>query len=299
MLLVVAGSNPFGSQIFVHIPGIEIKHSLASPRSIPKTVTMSNKDSELLGCLLTRKGGYVKRAIQRIEAAFQVKPITRPSSAPPPPPPTTPQQYTAKATTTTTTSTAVKLRIERLEHKIHGQSETKSGDKSTLLLTPIVRSNHQFSPRYAFSPKRNYHKLSPGWDNDDDTTVSTVSISSMSFSSSSSTGRRPVDIGFVGRTYYLKEKNLSTKLFRSPSSSDDIQNFGHISILDSSYDGLVIPSSPHDYPSDEDSEQRGSSFSNYYCIFSVILLSVKGAVDPAAICTVYLLLEIFRLSKKE
>src|SRR5210317_840252 len=109
----------------------------------------------------------------------------------------------------------------------------------------------------------------------------------MSFSSSSlslSTDRRPVDIGFVGRTYYLKEKTLSTKLFGSPSSSDVIQNIGHISILDdSTYD--TIPSSPHDCPStEEDSEQRGSSFSNYYCVFSVFLLSLKGAVDPAAIC---------------
>src|SRR5210317_1496916 len=122
----------------------------------------------------------------------------------------------------------------------------------------------------------------------------------MSFNSSSlslSTDRRPVDIGFVGRTYYLKEKTLSTKLFRSPSSSDDIQNIGHISILDSTDDRSAIPSSPHDYPSTEgDSGQRGSSFSNYYCVFSVFLLSLKGAVDPAAICTVYFLLEILRLS---
>jgi len=260
---------------------------------------MPNKDSELLEYLRTRKGSYVKRLTQKIEAAFQVKPIPRPpSSSPPPPPPTTPQQYTASATATT--STAVKLRIEYLERKIQGQSETKSGDRSTLLLTPVVRSSHQFSPRYAFSPKRNYHKSSPGWDNDDDTTVSTVSISSMSFSSSSliSSTDRPVDVGFVGRTYYLKEKTLSTKLFGSPSSSDEIQNIGHISILDSTYD--TIPPSPHDCPStEEDSEQRGSSFSDYYCVFSVFLLSLKGAVDPTAVCTVYLLLEIFRLSKKQ
>ena len=255
---------------------------------------MANKDSELLEYLRTRKSSYVKRAIQKIEASFQVKPITRPSSSPPPPPPTTPQQYTGTATATI--STAVKLQIEHLERKIQGQSETKSGDRSTLLLTPVVRSSHQLSPRYPFSPKWNYDKSSPAWDNDDDTTVSTVSISSMSFNSSSlslSTDRRPVDIGFVGRTYYLKEKTLSTKLFGSPSSSDDIQSIGHISILDSSYDGSAIPSSPHDYPSTEDSEQRGSSFSNYYCVFSVFLLSLKG-LDPAAICTVYLLLEIFR-----
>ncbi len=269
-----------------------------------KTSTMPNKqDTELLEYLRTRKSSHVRRAVEKLHAALECSPSASASPAAPLRTPTT-QRRTTKASTST--NTAVKRRIEQLERKIIEQSEKTGNNKSLLLLSPLppLRSHHRItvSPRYhAFSPKQLYHKS--GWDNDDDTTVttaSTVSISSMSMSSSLSVDR-PIEIRFERSC--LKERP-TTELFGSPSSSDAIRKIEHISILDPSYSGSASISSSdmQTLSTSQDSSKSSSSvkvedrkggFVQLLFVFSVFLLSAKG-VDPVAICTIYLLLEIFR-----
>ena len=259
---------------------------------------MPNKqDTEVLESLRARKSSHVRRAVQKFHDAFEATVAIGVSSSAD----NSTQRRTHKASASTNSS--VKRRIEQLERKIIEQSET-TGNKSLLLLSPLPPRSHQritVSPRFAFSPKQLYQKT--GWDNDDDTTVSTVSISSMSMSSSLSVDR-PLEIRFERSC--LKERP-TTKLFGSPSRSDAIGQIDHVSIFDFSCDGSVsissdmqtLPTSSQDCPSSKSSSsikvedpEKGSF--NYYFIFSVFLLSAKGAVDPVVICTIYLLLEICR-----
>ncbi|KAL7444042.1 hypothetical protein ACHAXM_009257 [Skeletonema potamos] len=241
---------------------------------------MPNKqDTELLEYLRTRKNTHVRRAVQKFHA------------------PTTPtQRRTTNASKST--NTAVKRRIEQLERKIIEQSEKTGNNKSLMLLSQLPPRSHQKitdSPR-AVSPKQLYQKS--GWDNDDDTTVSTVSISSMSMSSALSVDR-PMEIRF--ELSCLKERPTA-ELFGSPSS-DAIRKIEHICVLDSSCSGSPSISSDTQTLSTslafslssssiKVEDPKEGSF-NYYFLLSVFLLSAKG-VDPVAICTIYLLLEIFR-----
>lgn len=209
--------------------------------------------------------------------------------------PVTPIRRTAEASTTPTKMFAVKRRIEELEHKIQTieqSSETTTTRKDfPLSLTP--RSHHRIahSPRYAVSPKKLYH--SSGWGNDDDdTTLSTVSISSMSMSSSLTVERPFMEIRF--------ERSNSG----SPSS-DAIRKIEHISILDSSFDASVssdghMISSFQESPSETTTTtalstvEEGLGVFHFYIVLFALLLSTKG-VDPVVMLTIFLWLEIFRL----
>eukprot|EP00984_Skeletonema_dohrnii_P012599 scaffold5129_cov137-Skeletonema_dohrnii-CCMP3373.AAC.1 len=145
--------------------------------------------------------------------------------------PATPVRRTTIAYTPTTNS-AVKRHVEHLERKIIEQSETTTRNESLLSLSPRSHQRITSSPRCAFSPKQLYHKA--GWDNDDDTTVSTVSISSMSMSSLS-VDRPIMEIRFERS---ILGERPSTNMFGSPSS-DAIRKIEHISILDAAFDGAV------------------------------------------------------------
>ena len=198
---------------------------------------MPNKqDTDLLEYLRTHKSSHVRLAVQKIHASFEasssfMKSATSlPSGVPAAP--ATPIRRTTISSTPTTNS-AVKRHVEHLERKIIEQSETTTRNESLLSLSPRSHQRTNVSPRYAFSPKQLYHKA--GWDNDDDTTVSTVSISSMSMSSLS-VDRPIMEIRFERSC--LGERP-STNMFGSSPSSDAICKIEHISILDAAFDGAV------------------------------------------------------------
>ena len=261
---------------------------------------MPNKqDTDLLEYLRTHKSSHVRLAVQKIHASFEASSsfmksaTSRPSGVPAAP--TTPVRRTTVSSTPTTNS-AVKRHVEHLERKIIEQSETKTRNESLLSLSPRSHQRITVSPRYAFSPKQLYHKA--GWDNDDDTTVSTVSISSMSMGSSLSVDRPIMEIRFERSS--LGERP-STNMFGSPSS-DAICKIEHISILDAAFDGAVsyaqtlstsrgCPSETTSSTEAEEGPEKGVF--HYYFVLSVLLLSAKG-VDPFVVCTIYLWLEIFR-----
>eukprot|EP00986_Skeletonema_menzelii_P012433 scaffold6867_cov159-Skeletonema_menzelii.AAC.4 len=250
----------------------------------------SMRDAELLEYLKTHKSSHVRRAVQKIQASFEEATTSRFPALP-----VTPIRRTAKASKSTTKS-PVKRRIEELERKINEQSETTTSNDSLLSLSPRSRQQIAVSPRYAFnSPKQL-------WGNDDDTTLSTVSISSLSMSSSLTVDRPIMDISFERSS--LAERPITNNMFGS--SSDAIRNIGHITILDSSFDRWVssdarMLSFLQDCPSEttlsNEVEERESLDKGvlhyYYFVLSVLLLCSKG-VDPVAIFTVYLWLEIFR-----
>jgi len=262
---------------------------------------MPNKhDTDLLEYLRTHKSSHVRLAVQKIHASFEasssfMKSATSlPSEVPAAP--ATPTRHTTISSAPTTNS-AVKRHIEHLERKIIEQSETTTRNESLLSLSPRSHQRTNVSPRYAFSPKQLYHKA--GWDNDDDTTVSTVSISSMSMSSLS-VDRPIMEIRFERSS--LGDERPGTNMFGSPSS-DAIRKIEHISILDAAFDGVVsyahTLSTSRGCPSDtatssnevEEGPEKGVF--HYYFVLSVLLLSAKG-VDPFVVCTIYLWLEIFR-----
>eukprot|EP00577_Skeletonema_sp_RCC1716_P017671 CAMPEP_0113422814 /NCGR_PEP_ID=MMETSP0013_2-20120614/28664_1 /TAXON_ID=2843 ORGANISM="Skeletonema costatum, Strain 1716" /NCGR_SAMPLE_ID=MMETSP0013_2 /ASSEMBLY_ACC=CAM_ASM_000158 /LENGTH=256 /DNA_ID=CAMNT_0000310589 /DNA_START=179 /DNA_END=946 /DNA_ORIENTATION=+ /assembly_acc=CAM_ASM_000158 len=255
---------------------------------------MPNKqDTDLLEYLRTHKSSHVRLAVQKIHASFEasssfMKSATSlPSGVPAAP--TTPVRRTTVSSTPTTNS-AVKRHVEHLERKIIEQSETTTRNESLLSLSPRSHQRTNVSPRYAFSPKQLYHKA--GWDNDDDTTVSTVSISSMSMSSLS-VDRPIMEIRFERSS--LGERP-STNMFRSSPSSDAICKIEHISILDAAFDGAVsyaqtlstsrgCPSETTSSNEAEEGPEKGVF--HYYFVLSVLLLSAKG-VDPFVVCTIYL-----------
>ena len=270
---------------------------------------MPNKqDREVLEYLQTHKSSHVRRAVQKIHASFRAASMRTTTSQgqefPAPAAPVTPIRCNAKASTSPIKS-AVKRRIEELERKIIEHSETTSTTIDFLL--PLSPQSHQrisHSPRYAVSPKKLYHTL--GWGNDDDdTTVSTVSISSMSMSSSLTVDRPFMEIRFERSN--LTER-VSPNMLGSPSS-DAIRKIEHISIFDSSSDasvssvGQIMLPTFQESPSETETtttlsteveEGPEKAVFHFYVVLFALLLSTRG-VDPVAILTIYLWLEIFRL----
>lgn len=251
---------------------------------------MPNKqDTELLECLRNSKSSHIQRAVENliengleinfrraiaIESCFVDSSLRR-SSVPPASLRIATQRRSSKAAPPSSNN-AVKRYIEHFEQKILREQSELNGNKSVLLrslLSAVPRSHQRVtvSPKFAFSPKKFYHKS--GWDSDDDTTVSTASISSVSMSSS------------VG----------------SPSRGAICKIIENVSILDSSHSGSASISDDFSLclcnkTSSVELEDPETVSWSYYFVFSVFLLSAKGSVDPFALCTIYLLLEIFRLS---
>ena len=251
-------------------------------------MTSNKQDAELLEYLQTHKSSHVKQAVQKIHASFEEAASSRfPAS------PRTPIRRNTKASKSTTNS-PVKRRINELERKIIEQSETTTTTttRNNYLLSLTPRSRRRITGHVFNSPKRLWGN------NDDDTTISTVSISSLSMSSSSTVDRPILDISFE-RPSLLEKPSIN--IFGS-CSSDAIRKIDHISVLDSSFNGSVssgaqmLPFS-QDCPSEttlsnevEESPDKCVLHYNYF-VLSILLLCAKG-VDPVAICTIYLWLEM-------
>ena len=281
----------------------------------------SKEDKEVLEYLRSFKGGHVRRVVDQIHASGEVSSfITATSGTSVPQSVTTTQSQRRKSKTSIPTrpiKSAVKFHIKRLERKIAEQSKSTSARGKLRYSFPLpqpnrlestsTRSKARFScpplpprtylritvsPRFASYPKQQYQK---SWDNDDDTTVSTVSMSSMSMNSSYS-NRSIMEIKFEGS--FPNTERSSSAFFGSPSN-ESIQKIGLIDIdtcneLTPSYEqprfSFLDSPSETSKAVEEENEKR---FANCYFIFSIFLLSVKG-IDPIAVCTIYILLEIFR-----